>query len=263
MRHRALGVARLPHLVDASALGSGPVTAAARSVAPFVREVEARLVERARGISRREAEKSRVYHGSAVLHLGLAVPAQRAALRGRYSFSGLPVTEQLPIWDVVWREGRYYETKCQDLYYCGALRKPDDLVGALPIVLPWIEPVDNWDSSDELSAIYSRILEVVPETVYPVLCEWNRSSNPWKWRQSLRALLYYSRSRRSVLLAAKVFPLIERVIDDENRFVQKAVGWTLREVLAPYPTEAAAFTEKFAVRLSAIAFTEAAGKLPP
>ena len=240
-----------------------PVTAAARSLAPFVREIELRLVERARGIPRHEAEKSRVYHGSAVPHLGLAVPAQRAALRERYRFSGLPITEQLPIWDAVWRQGRYYETKCQALYYCGALRKPDDLVRAWPIVLPWIELVDNWDSSDELSAIYSRILEVMPEKVYPVLCDWNQSSNPWKRRQSVLALLYYSRSRRSVLPASKVFPLIERLVDDKDRFVQKAVGWTLREAQAPYPEETAAFIERFAPRLAAFAFTEAAGKLPP
>jgi len=95
------------------------------------------------------------------------------------------------------------------------------------------------------------------------LCGWNRSENPWKRRQSLLALLYYSRSRRSVLSAAKVFPLIERLVDDEDRFVRKALGWTLREALAPYPAETAAFIEEYATRLSAIAFTEAASKLPP
>src|SRR6516165_3499640 len=185
------------------------------------------------------------------------------ALRERYSFSRLPVAEQLPIWDAVWQQGHYYETKSQALYYCAALRKPDDLVRAWPIVLSWIDLVDNWDSSDELSAIYSRVLEVVPEKVYPVLCRWNRSDNPWKRRQSLLALLYYSRSRRSVLPAAKVFPSIERLVDDKDRFVQKALGWTPREALAPYPEETAAFIEEYATRLSAIAFAEGASKLPP
>ena len=239
------------------------MTAPVRSHVLFVREVEARLVERARGIPQHESEKLSIYHGSTVPHLGVPVPAQRMALRERYSFSRLPVAEQLPIWDAVWQQGHYYETKSQALYYCAALRKPDDLVRAWPIVLSWIDVVDNWDSSDELSAIYSRILEVLPEKVYPVLCRWNRSENPWKRRQSLLALLYYSRSRRSVLPAAKVFPLIERLVDDEDRFVRKALGWTLREALAPYPAETAVFIEEYATRLSAIAFTEAASKLPP
>jgi len=71
----------------------------------------------------------------------------------------------------VWQQGHYYETKSQALYYCAALRKPDDLVRAWPIVLSWIDLVDNWDSSDDLSAVYSRILEVLPEKVYPVRLE--------------------------------------------------------------------------------------------
>ena len=239
------------------------MTAAVRLLAHFVREVEARLVERSRGIPQHEAEKLRVYHGSVAPHLGLPVPGQRMALRERYSFSRLPVAEQLPIWDAVWRQGRYYETKCQALYYCAVLRKRDDLIRAWPIVLQWIDLVDNWDSSDELSAIYSRILEVAPDQAYPVLRRWNRSKNPWERRQSILALLYYSRLRRSVLPAAKVFPLIERLVDDKDRFLQKALGWTPREASVPYPAETAGFIEEYATRLSAIAFAAAASKLPP
>ena len=240
-----------------------PRAVTTREMARFVREVEARLIEMAHGIPRHDAEKLRAYHGSGIPHLGLAVPVQRTALRQRYGFSKLPANEQLPIWDAVWRQGRYYETKSQALYCCAALRKPDDLVRAWPIVVSWIELVDNWDISDELSAIYSRILEVAPDKVYPVLCCWNRSNNPWKRRQSVLALLYYSRSRRSVLSAGKIFPLINRLVDDKDRFVQTAIGWTLREALTPYPAETAAFIEEFATRLSAIAFAGAASKLPP
>jgi len=233
------------------------------AVAPFVREVETRLVEAARGIPQHKAERLRAYHGSRVPHLGLPVPAQRRALRQHYSFSRLPVAEQLPIWDVVRRQGHHHETKSQALYYCAALRKPDDLVRTWPIVRSWIDLVDNWDVSDELSAIDNRILEFVPEKVYPVLCRWNSSTNPWKRRQSLVALLYYSRSRRNVLPAFTIFPLIERLVDDKDRFVQKAIGWTLREALALYPEETGAFIEERSIQLSAVAFTEAARKLPP
>jgi 3-methyladenine DNA glycosylase AlkD len=235
---------------------------AAESFRGFVREVEARLVDAARGISAHDAERARAYHGSTVPHLGLPVPPQRAALRRRYRFSRLPVEAQLPIWDAVWREGRHYETKCQALYYCGALRKPEDLSRAWPMVRRWIDLVDSWDSSDELSAIYSRILEVIPEKVYPVLARWSGSTNAWKRRQSLVSLFYYSRSRRMVLPAAKVFALIERLIDDKDRFVQKAIGWTLREALGPYPGETAKLIEQYSARLSAIAFAEASRKLP-
>ena len=54
-----------------------------------------------------------------------------------------------------------------------------------------------WDGSDELSSIYSRFLEVdeLASQVQEVLRSWNRSPNPWKRRQSILSLLYYSRSR--------------------------------------------------------------------
>ena len=238
------------------------MTAEPRSFGDFVREVEARLIEAARGVSAQDAQRARAYHGSAVPHLGLPVPPQRTALRCGYSFSALAIEAQLPIWDAVWRHGRYYETKCQALYYCGTLRRPEDLIRAWPVVRRWIDLVDNWDSSDELSAIYSRILEVIPEKVYPVLARWNRSTNAWKRRQSLVSLFYYGRSRRTVLPAAKVFPLIERLIVDKDRFVQRAIGWTLREARGPYPEDSVKFIEAYSTRLSAVAFAEASSKLP-
>lgn len=240
-----------------------PVTTRS-SVGTLVREVEARLVELARKIPRAQAERLRAYHGSSLPHLGLSVPVQRRALREGYSFSAHLFEEQLPIWDAVWRGGRYHETKTQALYYCAARRKSADLIQLWPIVRDWVEVVDCWDSSDELSSIYARILEVdaVTDEVYAVLQTWNPSPNPWKRRQSILSLLYYARSRQSVLPSRKIFPLIEAVLLDDDRFVQKAVGWSLREALTPYPDEALAFIRRHARDLSSTAFAEATRKLP-
>jgi 3-methyladenine DNA glycosylase AlkD len=233
--------------------------------AAFLQEVETRLIDAAQGISPDDAEKLRRYHGSTVPHLGLAVPVQRQMLRLGYSFSRLPFEQQLPVWDALWRQARYYEAKTQALYYSAARRKPAELAQLWSVVHGWIETVDCWDSSDELSSIYARILEVegLREEVYAVLCRWNRSTNPWKRRQSILSLLYYSRSRRSVLPSTRIFPLIESLIEDDDRFVQKAVGWSLREALTPFPDETEAFIRRHVKTLSPTAFTEATRKLPP
>ena len=227
-------------------------------------EVEHRLAALARNIPEAERERLRTYHGSNVPHLGLAVPVQREALRRGYSFSGLPFEDQLPIWDAVWRAAQYHEVKTQALYYCASRRKPDELRQLWPVVQGWIETVDCWDTSDELSSIYARIREVdALGQVYAVLKSWNKSPNLWKRRQSILSLLYYSRSRRSVLPGGKIFPLIEALLKDSDRFVQKAVGWALREALMPYPAETEAFIRCHAQALSSLAFTEATRKLPP
>jgi 3-methyladenine DNA glycosylase AlkD len=219
----------------------------------------------AQNIPEAQRERLRIYHGSKVPHLGLAVPAQREALRRSYSFSGLPFGDQLPIWDAVWRYAQYHEAKTQALYYCTSRRKTDDLMQLWPVVKDWIETVDCWDSSDELSSIYSRFLEVdeLASQVHAVLRSWNRSPNPWKRRQSILSLLYYSRSRRSVPTSDKIFPLIEALLRDSDRFVQKAIGWALREALVPYPAETEAFIRCHARILSSVAFSEATRKLPP
>jgi 3-methyladenine DNA glycosylase AlkD len=228
-------------------------------------EVEHRLAALARNIPEAERERLRIYHGSNVPHLGLAVPVQREALRRGYSFSGLPFGDQLSIWDAVWRDAQHHEVKTQALYYCASRRKPDEFRQLWPVVQGWIETVDCWDTSDELSSIYARILEVdaLADQVYAVLQSWNKSPNPWKRRQSILSLLYYSRSRRSVLPASKIFPLIEALLKDSDRFVQKAVGWALREAVIPYPAETEAFIRCHAQTLSSLAFTEATRKLPP
>jgi 3-methyladenine DNA glycosylase AlkD len=229
-----------------------------------VHEVEEKLVAAAKRIPVAQAEKLRLYHGSAVPHLGLAVPVQREILRRGYSFHGRPFEEQLAIWDAVWRRARYYETRSQALYYAAARRKPGELEQLWPVARAWIEAVDCWDSADELSSIYARILEVeaLTDEAYEVLTSWNRSTNPWKRRQSIVSLLYYSRSRRSVLPSAKILPLIETLLADEDRFVQKAIGWSLREALTPYPGDTITFIRSHVRDLSPIAFSEAKRKLP-
>ena len=63
-------------------------------------------------------------------------------------------------------------------------------------------------------------------------------------------------------LAPFVREVEAQLLDDKDRFAQKAVDWTLREALAPYPEETAAFIEEPATRLSEVDFAAAANKLP-
>ena len=52
-------------------------------------------------------------------------------------------------------------------------------------------------------------------------------------------------------------------MDHEHYYVQKGVGWTLREIGNVYPDEALAFLEANIGQLSAAAFTAATEKLSP
>ena len=70
-----------------------------------------------------------------------------------------------------------------------------------------------------------------------MLKKWNRDSDPWKRRQNLVVLI--RRRNKHTLAFEEMIPLIERLVSDDDYFVQKAVGWALRDIalVFPEPTE--------------------------
>ena len=91
-----------------------------------------------------------------------------------------------------------------------------------------------------------------------------RRRHPWKRRQSLVALLYYSRGRdrKRVLPFTRLIAAVERHLADSHYFVQKGVGWTIREIYNVYPGETIAWLRKNAARIAAPAWQAASEKLP-
>ncbi len=235
---------------------------ASREAGRAVREVEVRMKELARNIPAERARFLQAYLGTALPVLGLPVPVQRAALRRGYSFGESGFAAQLAIWDGVWRQGRFHETMAQALMWAERLRKPELLLAAWPVLRAWTERVDCWDLSDGLSATFGRALDIAPARIYPTLKRWNRSRNPWLRRQSIVALLCTARARRNPPPPGDVFPLLEARLDDPDRFVQKGIGWALREAGYIHPEATRAFVADHAARLSAIAFAEATRKMP-
>ena len=116
--------------------------------------------------------------------------------------------------------------------------------------------------SDSLSKIYTKILGQKPDEIYPTLVEWNASTDLWKRRQSVVSLLYYARTKKQFLPYKKIIPLIENLLHDEEYYVQKGVGWSLREVYNVYPEETWKFMLKNHKHIHSIAFSAAVEKLP-
>ena len=107
----------------------------------------------------------------------------------------------------------------------------------------------------------SKILVVAPAKVYPVLAAWNKAENLWKRRQSVVSLLYYSRTKMTYLPFSKLEALITPLLADKEYYVQKGVGWGLRELRNVYPKEAHAYLTKHIRAVSPIAFTIAVEKM--
>lgn len=192
-----------------------------------------------------------------------SAPAWRAAYKKGYSFSALPFEEQLEIWSYIWKNaGNGYWTRIQPVFFCETfMTKKEKLVASWETLRHWQDDVDHWGYCDSLSKIYTKTLELLPAEVYAQLVKWNTDKDLWKRRQSLVSLLYYSRTKKIVLPYGDIIRLIDPLLEDEEYYVQKGVGWALREVNNVYPKETGKFLDQHIRRISAIAFTAATEKI--
>jgi 3-methyladenine DNA glycosylase AlkD len=161
---------------------------------------------------------------------------QRQLAKYIYSFSYLPFDEQILIWDYIWKHADNSWVKIQAYFYCEKFAyKKKELSVSWNIIKRWQNYVTGWGECDALAKLYTKILELIPKKVSPVLREWNRSSNQWKRRQSVVSLLYFSRTKKQYLPFNDIIGPINNLLDDKEYYVQKGVGWTLKELYQIYP----------------------------
>lgn len=198
---------------------------------------------------------------SRLRYLNLQVPKMRQTYKEGFSFSGLDRSQVARAWDYVWHNSDCYEVMALALIWFEDRKNQDLLKSYWPMLKKWSSRVDNWAHSDVLSGIYARILEEDSRLVYPTLKKWNSSPSPWLRRLSIVSLIYYRSQRKKVLPLSKILPLVKNLITDEHYYVQKGVGWTLREAGNAYPQETYRFLERNIKSLSASAFSSSTEKL--
>lgn len=119
---------------------------------------------------------------------------------------------------------------------------------------PFIAVIDNWATSDQLSSIMARALEREGKAGLNFFAKWNRSKNPWMRRQSLVGLYYYARQRKRLPPPRFVLAQVTSLLDDPHFYVQKGLGWTLRELHNVEPRIQEAFVMKNLKRISSVAW---------
>ncbi len=184
------------------------------------------------------------------------VPAHRKAARHGYSFADGTFSEQLLVWDHIWNNSNNFWVRVHATFFLERhLKKAEHLAAMWPVIVKWQDTVDDWGLCDALAKVYTKILVVSPEKVYGMLKRWNKDGSLWKRRQSVVSLLYYSRTKKTYLPFAQLEALITSLLADKEYYVQKGVGWALRELRNVYPKEAHAYLTKRVREISPIAFT--------
>lgn len=227
----------------------------------YVKEIEAVLSNYPRRTSQHNPESYIGGGQSQLRYIGLRVPDLHKTLQVGFSFSTLDERKQIKIWDQIWWKSDCYEVMALALSWFYSSARQPYLAESWPILKKWAERIDNWAHSDTLSGIYARILENQPNLVYPVLEKWNSSKSPWIQRQSIVSLMYYSSQRKKILPFNKIIKLVEPLLNSEHYYVQKGIGWTLREAFNVYPDKTFLFITKNILKLSPHAFSAATEKM--
>lgn len=201
------------------------------------------------------------YIGTSYELIGLSSPRQKDIFKKGFSFSQLPMEKQLEIWDGLWKTSGQHEIMNLALLFVGKNRSSFTASLLWDTVRSWVEQIDNWAHSDGLSSVYAHLLEMEPELVYGQYEIWNRSANPWERRQSIVGLFYYSKMRKVHLSLQKAKAMLIPLLPDEDYFVQKGVGWTIREMGNVFPEETRSFLVEHLGAISPVAFTAAIEKM--
>ncbi|MCR8560025.1 DNA alkylation repair protein [Mucilaginibacter sp. BJC16-A38] len=189
------------------------------------------------------------------------VPLHRRESRRVYSFSSWTFTEQLAIWDELWRTADNFWLKLHAFFFLERhLKKDSEMREMWLVIVHWQDQVDDWGLCDALAKIYTKIMELETTIVYEQLKKWSSDKNLWKRRQSVVSLLYYSRTKKFFSTFNQIEQLITRLLNDKEYYVQKGVGWSLRELHNVYPVETLSWLRTNIKSLSSIAFTIAIEK---
>ena len=168
---------------------------------------------------------------------GIKSPLRREILSGFLREYGVPVIEDVPevvqaLWELPEREQQY--NALDILIRLQKKLRPD----FLPTLERLITTKSWWDTVDGLASNVSGTLFTnFPETGATAVQQWRSVDNIWLRRTTLLHQLKYKDKTNAPLL----FSLIEENLDDKEFFIQKAIGWTLREYSKTDETAVRAF----------------------
>lgn len=123
----------------------------------------------------------------------------------------------------------------------------------------WVDSLNNWGETDCVSCeLLAHLIETEPQLVGR-LSAWTRSRNRWRRRAAAVALVKHARRGEHHDAA---FAICDRLAEDRDDMVEKAIGWLLKEVSRTQPPAVADYLLDNIHRLSRTTVRYACEKLP-
>lgn len=168
--------------------------------------------------------------------LGIKSPERKELLKEVFKTYELPVVEKLE--HVVWE---LYACKEREYHYI-AIAVLDKMKKHLtiehhPFLRRLIETNSWWDSVDAIAPICGYIVKKERERGSEVMRDWSKTANMWTNRVAIIHQLKF----RTDTDASLLFECILRHIKSEEFFLQKAIGWSLRQYAKTEPDQVLQF----------------------
>ena len=207
--------------------------------------------------------KLKRYIGTNLNVLGLATKVQVAAHKKGFSFYSEDKETTFLVYHNIYLESKIFEVKNLAFIFLDKNHKHVPIRTQLKMLPHWIKDIDNWAHSDGLSKFLTRLIEndTTKNEMLDIIKKWNTSKNLWERRQSLVSLYYYSRTKKQHISFELTQQLIFPLLTDKEYYVQKAVGWTLRESYNVYPEQTYSFITTNIKNITSTAFTTCIEKM--
>jgi 3-methyladenine DNA glycosylase AlkD len=188
---------------------------------------------------------------------GLSSPALAAISRQR-----IAAAAQLPGVDWEFRPGSLAETlpakrSTRAISYLNRLR-PRLSPADLPALKTLVQAKSWWDSVDTLSGIIGDLVLRFPE-LKPEMLAWSLDADMWTRRAAILHQLEYMAKTDTELLTK----IILNNLGSREFFINKAIGWSLRQYAWTNPDWVAAFVREHEAVLSTLSKREATKHIPP
>lgn len=178
------------------------------------------------------------YMRSQFPYLGIKTPQRKELLKQLISEEGLPLSGEADrvvreLWDLPEREYQYAAIAVTERL---SRRLPPEFIDTLQHL---ITSKSWWDTVDGLAKTVGQHFTRFPEVKAERLPQWRTSDNIWLRRSALLFQLSYKKETDFPLLCA----IVRENLGSEEFFINKAIGWALRQYAREDPEAVRKFVE--------------------
>jgi 3-methyladenine DNA glycosylase AlkD len=212
--------------------------------------------ELARAGDPKKTAAMQAYMKSAMPYWGVQTPMQRAITRRLFAAHRL---ESAAEWRAaclrIWRAAEYREERYAAIGLAGfKYYREWQTLETLPMYEEMIVTGAWWDYVDQIASTrLGPLLRLYPPQMRKKMLQWSRSRNLWKRRSAILCQLSFKAETDLDLLYA----VIEPSLASKEFFLQKSIGWALRQYAWTDPREVRRYVRANAERLSTLSQREA------